>query len=415
MKSRGGIVAVGVVAIAALAWWLWPSGDGARTSSSSASGSAFSRPSDPTSKPRKPSDESPGKPGDESNRSPLNPATLGGSSDGSVVGMAVDAGRITDPARLAEVEAWMKRNAAEAEQAVDRFCEDNDKLREKRLFPEMKGDRDAAAYMAPRIDWEGGVRPPGMLHLAEPLWQKIKAAGDDWPLKLSAQDSVGLDFDWFKELGHFDTWSVAEYGPLRDDPSTNFFETPIPNYMHLVGWVKLRLVRGMAANDGAGASAEVRQLAALISTSGLVIADAIAVHILKLDARARAVASTRGVSVEGWPELDPDQALRFRRVVLSAPYLFAPGVSEDVIKKARRCLAQPCSALAEGLGIQLALAPYAKQQNGEVVEGAVRGAKCSERLFETVRRAKPVDPETLIKDFGGANRLQEFYGPDAGR
>ncbi|MFT3840826.1 MAG: hypothetical protein QM723_27805 [Myxococcaceae bacterium] len=290
-----------------------------------------------------------------------------------------------------DVEAWMKKNAAEAEKEIDRFCDENKKVKSAHLFPDAGGTRDAAIFMLNRIDWEDDVRPKGTLHLPEPLRKHIRTAGADWPTALSADDLAGLDFSWLRELQQYDTWSVASFGPLRDDRPLAFASSPIPNYVSLMEWAKLRFVRAFVDGDLASADAEVRHLAALIESQGIVIADAIAVAVMRIDAQARAAAVAAGRDFGSWAQVDDGEAASYRRVSLSGPYFFAPGVSEAVVKKAHGCLANPCSALAEGLGMQLSFAPYSDGSTRALVEGYAQQSGCSQSLLDRVRQSPPME------------------------
>lgn len=394
------IPAAVLLLIAFAIWFLWPgtagpNADGASSSESLAATSA---------------NHAAGRP-DAGQNHAANTMARSGATDsgvGDAGAMGGDGG--TERFRK-DVEAWMKRNGSEAEQLVDRFCDENRKLKKSNLFPEHHGERDAAVFMMNRVDWEGGLRPPGSLHLPVALSKQLRDAGSTWPIAIGPAALTGLDFSWLRELRQYDTWSVAAFGPMRDDQPVPFAQSPVPNYMSLMEWAKLRFVLAYANHDFADADAEVRQLAALIDSQGMVLADSIAVAVLKIDAQARAAALSTGQDVSDWPPVDEDAAKMYRSVSLAGVYFFAPGVPEPVLKKARECMVNPCSAIAEGLGLQLSFAPYATDHTRAIVERYADESGCSSTLLERVRKSPPIEPSDDPVD-GVVSTVRSYFPPN---
>src|SRR5207248_7076867 len=145
----------------------------------------------------------------------------------------------------------LAKNAAMADAYVDRLCEEGHKLHEHPALPDGSShDRDAAEFMAPLIDYETPLDdPPGRLHLGGALADRLKSYGTDWPTKISDRDLEGLDFGWMSALQRFDYWSLFGAGRLREQPVGEFFTAPIPNYLSLQLWTKLRFAVALRSGD----------------------------------------------------------------------------------------------------------------------------------------------------------------------
>lgn len=219
----------------------------------------------------------------------------------------------------------LDKNADNADAWVDRLCAESAKLREHPPMKTLEGrEHDAAQFMADLIDNERPLdQPPGKLHLPEELAQRLGPAGpqgnqSDWGVRIPGADLAALDFSWLKALARFDHWTVLSAGRLRSFPANDFFSTPIPNYISLTQWSKLRFVLARRRGDHAAASSEVRHLAALLRTQNILISDMIAVALYRIDDAARLSATAAGADVSGWLPADLDGLDRFRQMAFAS-------------------------------------------------------------------------------------------------
>jgi len=237
--------------------------------------------------------------------------------------------------------------------------------------------------MAPLIDYEMPLHdPPGRLHLPDDLTGRIRAYDADWISRITDRDLAGFDFSWLPALAQFDHWSVLGAGRLRDYKPGDFFREPIPNYLSLQLWSKLRYALGLRRGDLAAASAEVRHLADLLRTQGILIAEMIAVALYRLDARARDAAAAAGFDVSAWVAPDPDQLLRHRETMFAGMFFTYPGVDSETVKKAVECLPSPCPALLEGVGANHAFGAYGSSDNLQLVRELALKHGCEEAIME---------------------------------
>jgi len=311
-----------------------------------------------------------------------------------------------------ELGEELAKNARMADEYVDRLCEEGNKLHEHPALPDGSSrDSDAADFMAPLVDYEKPIDdPPGRLHLADALAERLKSYGNDWPMKISDADLEGLDFGWMTTLRRFDHWSLFGAGRLREQSVDKFFDLPIPNYSSLRLWSRLRLAAAFRRGDFAQASSDVRHLADLIRTQDIPIPEMIAVAMYRLDARAREVAVGRGIDVAGWPQPDLEQLDRHRQTVLASLNFTYPGVRPETVRKAVACMPSPCPALIEGAGANRTFGAYGAVNNLDLVSDLAREHGCESASLDRARRTRELVPSEVLdfaaEDIGG--RIPKF-------
>jgi len=312
-----------------------------------------------------------------------------------------------------ELGEALARNARSADAYVDRLCEEGRKLHDRPALPDAPThDRDAAAFMAPLVDYEKPLDdPPGRLHLGDPLAERLKSYGVDWPRKISDGDLAGLDFGWMEQIQAFDHWSLLGAGRLRDYPVGDVMVDPIPNYLSLQMWSKLRLAAAFRRGDFAVASAQVRHLADLTRSQSILIAEMVAVAIYRLDARARDAAVANGLDpdVAGWPEPDLDQFDRHRRIAWASLYFTYPGVDPETVRKAVACMPSPCPALLEGAAVNRAFGAY-DADNLDLVSDLARSHGCESAMLDRVRRTRELAAgDALAEGFESDNGIPQLF------
>ena len=279
----------------------------------------------------------------------------------------------------------LAKNAQSAEQYLDQLCQKSARLRARpplRDLPKEPG-HDAAEFMAPLIDYAGPHdQPPGRLHISDELRAKLAGPlGADWGAKVTAADLAAIDFSWLTALAQFDHWSLLGAGRLRDYRGTDFFNMPIPNYISLQQWAKLRFALARRRGDHAVASAEVRHLADLVRTQGVLIAEAIAVAIYKIDASARVSAQAAGADIADWNEPDTASLELHRQVEFASTYFTYPGVNPETVRKAVGCMPSPCVALLQGAGANRGFGAFASTDNLQLVRDLAAANHCEVPLF----------------------------------
>lgn len=319
---------------------------------------------------------------------PASPSTAqppdGGSRDPALFGKLVALGQgLTLGEELA-------KNARDADAYVDKLCEESGKLREKPPLPDGSGtERDAAAFMAPLMDYESPLdKPPGRLHLRADLAERLKSYGPDWPVRITDADLTGLDFRWLVELGQYDHWTLLGAGRLRDLPPSNLFYEAIPNYSHLMFWAKLRYALAFRRSGLPAAVGEVRHLALLVHTQGILLSESVAIAMGRFEARAREVAAASGADVSWWDAPAADQLDRQRGTSFASIYFSYPGVSEATLRKAAGCAPSPCVMLVEGATANRAFGAYAASDNSALIGSLLERYSCEPAVLERIRQSR---------------------------
>jgi hypothetical protein len=323
-------------------------------------------------------------------REPEAPGTSGPEADGGR-----DAG-----ADLDRLRAFLRSNAAAAERYVDRYCAETRRVAALRGYGETPRERDAAIYLAGRSDWEGGRI--GLLHLPANLVQRMGTPERNWR-NFTPADYQGLDFTWMQDLLQFDHWSLTAEGPLKNEDNLSYFEAPIPNFVTLQQWVKLRLVKGKNENDLPRASLEVRHLADLIASTGTLIGEMIRAAMYGIE---RGVWESAGLAPPD-PPPTADDVLRIRYSSFAAVYFVYPGVSRAVREKALACTPARCSTVNEGLGAAASLRTIEPTAVDDL-DWLRSQPGCEHELAERIARGPPAAPALVLGALGENAGVEHF-------
>jgi len=319
--------------------------------------------------------------------------------------------------RADEAARQLEENAQLAQMQVERYCEEAQALSSE-AFPSAEGPRtkDAWAYMSVRIDWEGAERPPGLLRLAGPLRQRLREYGAQWPTRIRDYDLQGLDFTWMGDLHAFDHWDVLRVLRAEDPSGMSALTASIPNFTELMSWTKLRLGRALAVGDFAAASADVRQLAFLLRTTGLVVADMIAYRILLHEREAHAAAVAAGVDLAGWTPIAAEDLDRYRRVARSGLQFQLPGVPEQTRARAAACAAPvgKCSALYEGVGAHRAYGHLSAVDTSAAMAALAARSGCDARMIEWLGNTRQLSAEEMLEASPPQQNPLHLLTPDGG-
>lgn len=316
-----------------------------------------------------------------------------------------DAGAGVDETR-AWLERLLERNAAQARRVVDRYCERMKSLRQREEFKPRPRTRDAAVFMAGRADWENGS--VGLLHLPDTVTARLQEPAEAWR-QAGPELYAGLDFSWLKALREFDHWSLATQGPLKDQRPVAALESPLPNYLTLVSWAKLRLLKGAHDHDLWAASDEVLHLAELCASNGSLLGELLrgAFHAL---VRGSFVRAGSPVPAGVFTEADRREV---RDAALAGVHLLYPGVPNDVRETALACMPMRCAALNEAIGFASGLGAV-RASVADDVRWLSQQQPCDAALATLLSHAPPLDParvrESLLQ-----GPLEAFEVSDAGQ
>lgn len=294
---------------------------------------------------------------------------------------------------LQHLDEFLTQNAAEAARVVDQYCDDTKTLRARDEFKPNARQHDAAVFMEGRADWENGR--VGLLHLPDPLVARLKAPG--WQ-SAGSELYAGLDFGWMKQLLEFDHWSLSAQGPLRDGRPSTFVDAPLPSYVMLLHWARLRLLKGTHEGELEQATIEVLHLADLCASGGTLLGEmmrASSFHGLVRETWAQA-----GRAPPLAPFSDAERG-RVRAAAFAGTYLLYPGVPNEVRTKALGCIPMRCAALQEALGVAASL--RAVRPSTEADANWLREQQpCDAASADLLLRAPPLEASRLVDLKDGA-------------
>lgn len=215
--------------------------------------------------------------------------------------------------------------AAVLREHAPQFRDDEKQLSSLPLFAPRSGKVDAGAFLNPRVTWVGDHpsiaayratqgNAASALALPEELKQRLSEWSKAWPAHAADVDLSGLDFQWMRELARYDHWDIDTGSPIAWMKPFSWISAPLPSYVDLQHWAKLRLLKGEQHDDIVTAAAEVRELARLVASTELLLGDMMAISILKQERRAYERARARERSTAGWQPLEDEDLDRWRRV-----------------------------------------------------------------------------------------------------
>lgn len=282
------------------------------------------------------------------------------------------------------------QNAEAAKRAAPEFCRAAAALDATRApFPPSPRTKDASELLGPLL---GSDAHPGPLAMPDALRTLLRSAGDEWPKQLEPSAWEGRDFSWLSRLEGYDHWTLFGPGavPLAEG---SMLSAPLPPFVHLGVWSKLHLARGLASGDARPAAREVRKLAQLLSTTGLLLTDVLSESALHIERVAHAAAEERGLPTEGWELPPPVDRKQLVRVMSVAHQFFLPEVPAATSEQVAGCLPAGCAAVFESLlGSRMfpesAGAPAA---DSKALIALAKSRGCDARMLDRVLASAPFE------------------------
>jgi len=248
--------------------------------------------------------------------------------------------RLTDEVR--------RQVAADAERMLPTYLRLGAALDEHPFFAAKHPGSDAGPWLNPRMSWDGGASPAGSeLTLPDGLADRLREWGDTWTEHAADIDWSSLDFAWMRAVADYGFWSILPGGPLEHLEHPRFGSMPLPSFIALQTWAKLRLLAARQKGDHGIASRELRQVAWLCHSTELLIGSMVAVAILGLERRAYVSALAGKVEVGAWKPFDEEWIADARAVGFAAPGFANPMIGDALVERARVVKAARCSGLTE--------------------------------------------------------------------
>ncbi len=194
------------------------------------------------------------------------------------------------------------------------------------------------------------------------------------------------------------------------------FNASIPDYLPLMDWAKLRLVRALDASeagDAAAALGDVQHLADLIASNDILIAEFSAAHIVWYEQQFEGVASSAGLPLPAGTLPFAVQAdyRRFQDLSLASIAFAFPGVDPAVAKRGIDCSPTACAILGEQIGLRREYDSFADTAEDQDSFGLADRSGCDRTLFE-MQETSPSAGIERLGGFGPELPLEKLFGPD---
>ncbi len=278
-----------------------------------------------------------------------------------VVGGAASFWAYTDArARFDETAAEL-RAALAADRA--RFVADEQRLSALPLFAPRHG-RDAGALLATKIPYPDAQSRFHYPHVVpEALAKKLDAVPPArFPAAAVSLDVDGVDTSWMAGLAGFDQWDLFTAPVVNEDRPLHLDTMPLPSVVEALRFAKVRLLQGLAHDDGPAAGRDVEALARLMGTTEIAAVEGQAPALLRAERAAFDYARAHGKDVAGWAPLDEQTLAAYARVleayrafldVHADPAVAAALTSSDAAAVGR------CAAVQETARVLLQIEPVA--------------------------------------------------------
>jgi hypothetical protein len=241
---------------------------------------------------------------------------------------------------LVGADVWLRRQyeptldafRGDLTRHVDLFCDAQAKLAADPWFHEPRTEGDAGPLLNAWLAWEPAPAMPADSPLQLPA---ALAESMEWDTLVASEVDVStLDFDWMRQLQGFDRWDIMKNTPRpRPEPFT-FMTAPMPNYLALQTWAKLRLLHGVRTGQPLEAARDVRHLAWLAYRSDTQLGAMIASALLGIERKAHA---SMEAPPPGWRPMSAEQVERMRAVFWASMSFSSVAAPTDVARKARHC------------------------------------------------------------------------------
>ena len=175
--------------------------------------------------------------------------------------------------------ACSNTNARQAQHArlAPAIAADGEALRASALFTATGTRADAGPFLNPRVEWS---KTPSTVMPWPANIDPSLLAQDDWKARGAEVVLDGVDLSWFAELKRFDHWDISRATQHQIMHPYAYNDAPIPNFVALKRWARLRLLAGARAGDEPAAQEEVRHLARLCASTETLVGVVIGAHML---------------------------------------------------------------------------------------------------------------------------------------
>lgn len=125
--------------------------------------------------------------------------------------------------------------------------------------------------------------------------------GENWLKARDFPEIDRIDLSWMQELFRYDHWDPFATNIFKswysNEPEPTWIDAPMPNFLALLAYSKLRLMRAVSSGEMESGLREVRHLAKLAYSTETLIGTAVAVRILRYERDAHLYATDHDLAV----------------------------------------------------------------------------------------------------------------------
>jgi len=223
------------------------------------------------------------------------------------------------------------------------------------FFRGSKGEKDAGPFLNNLVYFDNFG--PSKIDLPNGLETHLK--DKNWIALEPDFKELNLDFSWMEKLHEYDYWAPDANNPhFKAEDKPLLFAIPLPGYMELTNWAKLRLIHGRKTGTMQKALSDVRQLARLIYTNDYLVSSMVAIALLRHEA---AFVQNYNPKIFGnWKTIPIDVLSHAKRYHWALPEMVDPRLSDETYERFSTTNVGQCQMISEGMAKNIILRDHLK-------------------------------------------------------
>lgn len=212
------------------------------------------------------------------------------------------------------------------------------------FFRGSRGIKDAGPFLNQLVYFDG--YGPSKINLPKDLERNLK--DKNWVALEPDFKSLALDFTWMEKLHQYDFWAPDMNNPyFKAEDRPLLYGLPMPGYMELTNWAKLRLIHGRKTQTMQKALSDVRHLARLIYTNDYLVSSMVAIALLRHEATF--VQNYNRKIMGDWKTIPLEVLSRAKRYLWGIAEMVDPRISDETYERFAGGNVGQCQMISEGM------------------------------------------------------------------